>query len=327
MREEIAAAVLFIGRVVGEADSATSEDKVLEFTSSLSRILEKRFQGHWHTDKPTKGQGYRSIRIHPAEPLDPVLERAASDSGLNHEILCIPVELTVWVDPREVCCRFGDLKATYCTVLTCHGGNLDNKVGSLDIRDLLDNAKAQYSRQQHIRVVRNSPPPGHRPHTPSNGSHYSYGMPTFGSPSNGFHMYGYVEGFVPDSNGYSRNGDDGLHNGYQNGFHMPPPLSSQYQPSFTATAVNTTPRKTGKGGSGGHFRKGNGGGGRGGKSSQQPQGEGASFSHNHNNNLNSNGSTTSSGSNGRSNADRFHWVRNGKGQQQQQQQSSTKDTK
>nr|KAG5689105.1 hypothetical protein BaRGS_006164 [Batillaria attramentaria] len=153
------------------------------------------------------------------------------------------------------------------------GGNLDNKVSSLDIRDLLDTAKAQYSRQQHIRVVRNSPPPGHRPQTPSNGSHYSYGMPMFGSPSNGLHMFG------------------------------------QYQPSFTATAVNTTPRKTGKGGSAGHFRKGNGSGGRGGKPNQQQGGESGSFSHNHNNNLNTNGSTTSSGSNGRSSADRVPMIK------------------
>ncbi|KAK7471681.1 hypothetical protein BaRGS_00035654 [Batillaria attramentaria] len=335
MRDEIAAAVLFIGRVVGEADGAgvTSQDKVHEFTSSLSKILEKRFQGHWHTDKPSKGQGYRSIRIHPAEPLDPVLERAALASGLNQDTLYIPVELTLWVDPQEVCCRFGDLKATYCTVLTCRSGNLDNKVSSLDIRDLLDTAKAQYSRQQHIRVVRNSPPPGHRPQTPSNGSHYSYGMPMFGSPSNGLHMFGYVEGFLPDTNMYNRNGEDGGHNGFMNGFHIhhPPPVSSQYQPSFTATAVNTTPRKTGKGGSAGHFRKGNGSGGRGGKPNQQQGGESGSFSHNHNNNLNTNGSTTSSGSNGRSSADRYHWVRNGKGQQQQQQQqqqsSVTKESK
>lgn len=313
MREEIAAAVLFIGRVVGEADGATSQDKVHQFTSSLSRILERRFQGHWHTDKPTKGQGYRSIRIHPSEPLDPVLERAAVDSGLNLEILLIPVELTLWVDPQEVCCRFGDLKATYCTVLTCRGGNLDNKVSSLDVRDLLDTAKAQYSRQQHIRVLRNSPPPGQRPQTPSNGNHYSYGMPMFGSPSNGFHMYGYVEGFLPETSFYNRNGEDSGHNGFMNGFHQPPPVSSQYQPSFTATAVNTTPRKNGKGGNAGHFRKGNG---RGGKVNHQ-NGEGGTYSHNHNNNLNTNGSTTTNGS-GRNSADRYHWVRNAKSQQQQQ---------
>lgn len=106
MREEITAAVLFLGRVLDESDSHTNHDKVELFTACLSAILEQKFQGHWHTEAPSKGQAFRSIRIHPTEPLDPVLQRAASGSGLSSKTLSIPVELTLWVDPREVCCRY-----------------------------------------------------------------------------------------------------------------------------------------------------------------------------------------------------------------------------
>ena len=37
---------------------------------------------------------------------DPIIERAANETGLKYSELNLPVELTLWVDPKEVCCRY-----------------------------------------------------------------------------------------------------------------------------------------------------------------------------------------------------------------------------
>lgn len=42
---------------------------------------------------------------------DPTIEQAASEIGLTYEQLQLPVELTVWVDPKEVCCRLGNYQS------------------------------------------------------------------------------------------------------------------------------------------------------------------------------------------------------------------------
>lgn len=54
---------------------------------------------------PAKGQGYRCIRVNGLNPVDCTLEQAASKCGLNYSDLRLPAELTVWVDPSEVCYR------------------------------------------------------------------------------------------------------------------------------------------------------------------------------------------------------------------------------
>ena len=40
---------------------------------------------------------------------DPVLERACIKGAILYEDLGLPNELTVWVDPGEVSCRYGIL--------------------------------------------------------------------------------------------------------------------------------------------------------------------------------------------------------------------------
>ena len=104
MREEIAAAVVFITRLVRQ-NGSVSKEKVEEFSGCLSAILIEKFKNHWYLDHPAKGQGYRCIRINDFEPIDPVLEKAASNSGLLYRDLQLPPELTLWVDPEDVCCR------------------------------------------------------------------------------------------------------------------------------------------------------------------------------------------------------------------------------
>lgn len=103
MREEIDAAVHFMGRVISASNATVGNFS--KFKSCLSKLLEERFQGHWHSDHPGKGQGYRSIRLQPTEPLDPVLMLAAKRSDFSANNFIIPFEFTLWVDPKDVSCR------------------------------------------------------------------------------------------------------------------------------------------------------------------------------------------------------------------------------
>lgn len=65
-----------------------------------------RFEKHWFPEVPAKGQGYRCIRVNGLSPVDITLQRAASKCGLSYSDLRLPTELTVWVDPSEVCYRY-----------------------------------------------------------------------------------------------------------------------------------------------------------------------------------------------------------------------------
>ena len=47
----------------------------------------------------------RCIRVNRVSP-DPVLLKAAEESGLKFNDLQLPNELTLWVDPSEVTCRY-----------------------------------------------------------------------------------------------------------------------------------------------------------------------------------------------------------------------------
>ena len=58
MREEIAAAVVFLTRLVKRSDRLSVE-KVDEFSGKLPEILAERYRDHWYTNTPSKGQAYR----------------------------------------------------------------------------------------------------------------------------------------------------------------------------------------------------------------------------------------------------------------------------
>lgn len=105
MREEIAAAVVFLKRLMQKCESLPT-GKLEIFIKCLSSVLIDRFRDHWYKEKPTRGQGYRCITFSPAEPVDPVLERAAYVSGISLQEPLLPIEMTLWVDPNEVCCRY-----------------------------------------------------------------------------------------------------------------------------------------------------------------------------------------------------------------------------
>lgn len=156
MIDEISAAVLFLTRLIGKNENLNPL-QIEEFKTRLSNLLVQRFQNHWFPEKPFKGQGYRCIRVNEMDRRDPVLERAAQECGLRYEDLQLPVELTVWVDPTEVCCRFGEHKGSYCTVASFKEGNKENNMDHLNVDEIEPNVNPR-SKQDARMPKKNLPP-------------------------------------------------------------------------------------------------------------------------------------------------------------------------
>ncbi|XP_061406976.1 protein BTG3-like [Lethenteron reissneri] len=107
MKEEIGAAVCLMSRLVGRSERLAYGDAE-RFGRALGARLAQRFHDHWYPERPSRGQAYRCIRVNATQRADPVLVAACRDSGLRLVDLCLPRELTLWVDPCEVCCRYGE---------------------------------------------------------------------------------------------------------------------------------------------------------------------------------------------------------------------------
>ncbi|XP_047107587.1 protein BTG1-like isoform X2 [Schistocerca piceifrons] len=120
MLDEISAAVLFLVRLIEKSENFNQE-QLQDFKTRLSELLVERFKNHWFPETPFRGQGYRCIRVNERDRRDATLERAAIACGLKYEDLKLPVELTLWVDPNEVCCRFGEHRGSYCTLASFNG--------------------------------------------------------------------------------------------------------------------------------------------------------------------------------------------------------------
>lgn len=120
MLDEISAAVLFLVRLIEKSENFNQE-QLQDFKTRLSELLVERFKNHWFPETPFRGQGYRCIRVNERDRRDVTLERAAIACGLKYEDLKLPVELTLWVDPNEVCCRFGEHRGSYCTLASFNG--------------------------------------------------------------------------------------------------------------------------------------------------------------------------------------------------------------
>ncbi|MBN3310329.1 ZPLD1 protein, partial [Amia calva] len=103
MKEEIAATVFFITRLAkrhGKLPRKSSERLAVELTA----ILFDRYRTHWYPEKPEKGQAFRCMRMNKWQLRDPVLEQACWQSDVDYEDMGLPKEITIWVDPGEVCC-------------------------------------------------------------------------------------------------------------------------------------------------------------------------------------------------------------------------------
>lgn len=125
MKKEIAAVVFFLKRLIKQAGKL-DVDKLEPFVERLTVALQEKFRGHWYPDKPSKGQAFRCIRVNRFQREDPELRRACQESGVQYRDLGLPRELTLWVDPGEVCCRYGEKNQAF-TVASFSGDGQDDK--------------------------------------------------------------------------------------------------------------------------------------------------------------------------------------------------------
>nr|QGJ03811.1 anti-proliferative protein [Gymnocypris przewalskii] len=93
------------------------------FGEELERQLKKKYEGHWYPDKPYKGSGFRCIHV--GEKVDPVVEKAAKESGLDIEDVRnnLPQDLSVWIDPFEVSYQIGEKGAVKVLYVDDSGEN------------------------------------------------------------------------------------------------------------------------------------------------------------------------------------------------------------
>ncbi|XP_049896431.1 protein BTG4 [Epinephelus moara] len=124
MKEEIAAAVFFVARLV-KRYGCLDNDSRERFAAALTSVLFESYKNHWHLNAPTKGQAYRCLRMNRVRLQDPVLQQACERSAVRYEDLGLPHELTVWVDPGEVSCRYGEHSTPFCVsvVDSCRRGD------------------------------------------------------------------------------------------------------------------------------------------------------------------------------------------------------------
>ncbi|XP_053312907.1 protein BTG3 [Spea bombifrons] len=107
MKNEISAVVYFLSRLVKKNEKLRKEE-IERFSDELARILHDKYVNHWYPETPSRGQAYRCIRVNMFQGADPALLKACLRSGLMYDDLGLPREITLWVDPWEVCCRYGE---------------------------------------------------------------------------------------------------------------------------------------------------------------------------------------------------------------------------
>ncbi|OCT73285.1 hypothetical protein XELAEV_18036266mg [Xenopus laevis] len=111
MIEEIVAGVNYLKALVNRC-YRLDPMLVEEFGESLTEILCRRYTRHWYPEKPMKGQAFRCIRINQHQKDESILESCAL-CGITYADLALPKELTLWIDPYEVCCRLREYSHPY----------------------------------------------------------------------------------------------------------------------------------------------------------------------------------------------------------------------
>ncbi|XP_075695134.1 protein BTG3-like [Rhinoderma darwinii] len=116
MRLEIEAAVNFLVKIFS-LKKTLKPDQLDALGKNLVCLLCDKYQGHWYPDKPARGQAFRCIRINSWQYVDESLLQACNKCGIEYSRLPLPEEITLWIDPFDVCGRFGE-HTDYFTIAT-----------------------------------------------------------------------------------------------------------------------------------------------------------------------------------------------------------------
>uniref|UniRef100_A0A8C6Y1D8 BTG anti-proliferation factor 4 n=1 Tax=Naja naja TaxID=35670 RepID=A0A8C6Y1D8_NAJNA len=146
MKDEIAATVFFITRLA-KKHNKLNKRQMETFACTLTTLLFERYKNHWYLDNPTKGQGFRCIRLNHLQAKDPLLEQACTASNVDFQSLGLPKEITIWVDPFDVCCRYGEKNPAF-TVAHFTGQEDEHDV-SQGIRQAVEKASSSSSSDHH----------------------------------------------------------------------------------------------------------------------------------------------------------------------------------
>lgn len=117
--------------------------KVELFVERLAVALQEKFKGHWYPKNPSRGQAYRCIRVNRFHRQDPDLLRACRESGVQYSDLGLPRELTLWVDPGEVCCRYGEQNPCF-SVASFSNDNEEDKDVAKKVTSALERVTSDY---------------------------------------------------------------------------------------------------------------------------------------------------------------------------------------
>jgi len=113
MHEELLHTADFIIKVMkmsrGGYPKQIGEEKLDEFKKAIREELKMKYTGHWHPENSHKGSGFRCIKIGSKVQLENWFEKAILKVGLDKDRVhkSFTTELTMWVDPREVCYKLG----------------------------------------------------------------------------------------------------------------------------------------------------------------------------------------------------------------------------
>lgn len=106
MLTEVKAAVRFLTQVLLKNVGSLPSETVESFGRTLEKKLCSHYRGHWFPERPHKGSAFRCIRIN--HKMDPLLADVGKNCGIFNLSDLFPLELTLWVDPYEVCFRVGE---------------------------------------------------------------------------------------------------------------------------------------------------------------------------------------------------------------------------